>query len=288
MSAAEPATADTLVIPAGTWKVDPVHSSVEFQVKHLGIANVKGNFKEFEGTLESGPDGVKAYGTVDVASVDTREPQRDGHLRSPDFFDADTHPQITFSSTSVRPIDEDTFEVEGDFTIRSITRPLKLVATLEGSETDPSGQAARRARGDRPDQPLGLRHEVQHGPRLGQRRRRRQGEDPHRRLRREGRLARRPARGGRRSPAVRVAPQCSAHDDLAERVVDRRERVGAQRPPPRQRRCRAPARGGSRRRSPRRRWARAAPRRARAATIVRPACSAIGRRRATASSTGRS
>ena len=140
MSAAEPATAGTAVVPAGTWKVDPVHSSVEFQVKHLGIANVKGNFKGFEGTLESGPDGLKAYGTVDVASVDTREPQRDGHLRSPDFFDADTHPQITFTSTSVRAIDEDTFEVEGDFTIRSITRPLKLVATLEGTETDPQGK----------------------------------------------------------------------------------------------------------------------------------------------------
>jgi polyisoprenoid-binding protein YceI len=126
-------------LPTGTWKVDPVHSSVEFQVKHLGIANVKGQFKEFEGTLEVTPDGVKAHGKANVASVDTREPQRDDHLRSPDFFDAENHPEITFSSTAIRPIDEDTFEIEGDFTIRAITRPLKLVATLEGTETDPQG-----------------------------------------------------------------------------------------------------------------------------------------------------
>jgi polyisoprenoid-binding protein YceI len=138
MSAAESATARTS-LPTGTWKVDPVHSSVEFQVKHLGIANVKGQFKEFEGTLDVNPDGVVAHGKVNVASVDTREPQRDGHLRSPDFFDAETFPEITFESTSVRPIDEDTFEVEGDFTIRDVTRPLKLQATVEGTETDPQG-----------------------------------------------------------------------------------------------------------------------------------------------------
>jgi polyisoprenoid-binding protein YceI len=140
MSTTESAAAATQVaLPPGTWKVDPVHSSVEFQVKHLGIATVKGQFKEFKGTLEVTPDGVRAHGTVEVASVDTREPQRDAHLRSPDFFDADTHPQITFQSTSVRPVDEDTFEIEGDFTIHGITRPLKLSATLEGTETDHEG-----------------------------------------------------------------------------------------------------------------------------------------------------
>ncbi len=133
----ESATATVTALPTGTWQVDKVHSSVEFQVKHLGIANVKGQFNEFEGTLEVTPDGVKAYGTVQVASVDTREPQRDAHLRSPDFFDAERFPQITFSSTAVRPIDEDDFEVEGDFTIHGITRPLKLIVTLEGTETDP-------------------------------------------------------------------------------------------------------------------------------------------------------
>jgi polyisoprenoid-binding protein YceI len=139
---AQPTAGDVQIpIPPGTWKVDPIHSSVEFQVKHLGIANVKGQFKDFEGTLEVTPEGVKASGTVKVASVDTREPQRDAHLRSADFFDAEQYPDITFSSTSVRPIDEDTFEIEGDFTIHGITRPLKLIATVEGTESDPEGNA---------------------------------------------------------------------------------------------------------------------------------------------------
>ncbi len=133
------AVAPTSILPKGTWKVDPVHSSVEFQVKHLGIAKVKGQFKEFEGTLEVGPDAVKAYGTVNVASVDTREPQRDGHLRSPDFFDADSHPQITFQSVDVRELGEDTFEIEGDLTIHGVRRRVTLNAVLEGAETDPQG-----------------------------------------------------------------------------------------------------------------------------------------------------
>src|ERR1700684_2982359 len=89
-------TATATALPTGTWQVDKVHSSVEFQVKHLGIATVKGQFTDFEGTLESGPDGAKAYGTVKVASVDTREPQRDEHLRSADFFEAEPYPEITF------------------------------------------------------------------------------------------------------------------------------------------------------------------------------------------------
>jgi polyisoprenoid-binding protein YceI len=133
------ATATQTALPTGTWNVDPIHSSVEFHVKHLGIATVKGVFKEFDGTLEVGPDGSRAYGTVKVASVDTREPQRDAHLRSPDFFDADQYPEIAFQSTAIRPLDEDTFEIEGDLSIHGVTRSLTLNATLEGTETDPQG-----------------------------------------------------------------------------------------------------------------------------------------------------
>jgi polyisoprenoid-binding protein YceI len=132
-------TATQTALPTGTWSVDPIHSSVEFHVKHLGIATVKGQFKEFEGTLEVGPDGSRAYGTVKVASVDTREPQRDTHLRSPDFFDADQYPEIAFQSTAIRPLDEDTFEIDGDLSIHGVTRSLTLNATLEGTETDPQG-----------------------------------------------------------------------------------------------------------------------------------------------------
>ncbi len=136
-SATSSTTATTL--PSGTWKVDPVHSSVEFQVKHLGIATVKGQFTDFEGTLEVGAENTVAYGTVKVASVNTREPQRDEHLRSPDFFDAEQNPEITFRSTSIRPLDEDEFEIEGEIAIHGVSRPLKLKATLEGTETDPQG-----------------------------------------------------------------------------------------------------------------------------------------------------
>lgn len=140
MSSAEPATSTSnLSLPLGTWKVDPVHSSVEFHVKHLGIATVKGKFKEFEGTLEATDTGARAYGKAIVSSVDTGEPQRDAHLRSADFFDGEKFPAITFESTAIRQVDEDTFEIEGDFTIHGVTRPLELDATLEGAETDHEG-----------------------------------------------------------------------------------------------------------------------------------------------------
>jgi polyisoprenoid-binding protein YceI len=139
MSAEPTATATaptTAPLPAGTWKVDPVHSSVEFQVKHLGIATVKGQFTEFEGTLEVGPDGASASGTVKTASVNTREPQRDDHLRSADFFEVDRYPEIGFRSTAIRPTGEDEFEIDADLTIHGVTRPVTLQATLEGIEPE--------------------------------------------------------------------------------------------------------------------------------------------------------
>jgi len=129
----------TTGLPTGTWKIDPVHSSVEFQVKHLGIATVKGQFNEFEGTLEVGPEGATAYGTVNVDSVDTREPQRDEHLRSADFFESATYPKIEFRSTAIRPAGDGEFEIDGDLEIHGIKRGITLKATLEGTETDPQG-----------------------------------------------------------------------------------------------------------------------------------------------------
>ncbi len=126
-------------LPTGTWHVDPVHSSVEFQVKHLGIATVKGHFKEFEGTVEVGPEGARAYGTVRTASVDTREPKRDEHLRSADFFEVDTYPEIAFRSTAIRPTGEGELEIDGELTIHGVTRPITLAAEIEGTETDLQG-----------------------------------------------------------------------------------------------------------------------------------------------------
>ena len=124
-------------LPTGTWHVDPAHSRIEFAVKHLGIATVRGAFKEFEGTLDL--DAGRAYGTVKAASVDTNDEKRDEHLRSPDFFEALEHPELRFESTAIRPLDEDTFEIEGDLTIRGVTNPVALRAELQGSETDPWG-----------------------------------------------------------------------------------------------------------------------------------------------------
>lgn len=129
----------TTPLPTGAWKVDPVHSSVEFHVKHLGIATVKGRFNEFEGTLEVDADGAHASGSVEVASVDTREPQRDEHLRSADFFEAERFPQITFQSTEIRPLGDDEFEIDANLTIHGVTRQVTLQAVFEGAETDHQG-----------------------------------------------------------------------------------------------------------------------------------------------------
>jgi len=134
------ATLTQTKLPTGTWTVDPAHSSVEFQVKHLGIATVKGAFADFAGALEIEADGTaSARGTVQVASVDTRERQRDEHLRSADFFDAEQNPDITFSSTAIEPLDDDRFRIDGDITIHGVTRPISLEAELQGTEQDPWG-----------------------------------------------------------------------------------------------------------------------------------------------------
>ena len=85
-------------IPAGTYNVDPAHSSVGFEVRHMGIATVRGAFRKFQGTVDATGDAPVLQGAVEVASVDTSDPQRDGHLASPDFFDAENHPEITFHS----------------------------------------------------------------------------------------------------------------------------------------------------------------------------------------------
>jgi polyisoprenoid-binding protein YceI len=131
----------TTAVPTGTWKIDPAHSSVAFSVKHLGIATVRGKFNEFEGTLEIGQDlsSARAYGTVQTASVFTNEEQRDADLRSENFFHAELHPELSFESTAIRPVDEDSFEIEGELTMRGVTRPITLTGEVQGTESDPWG-----------------------------------------------------------------------------------------------------------------------------------------------------
>lgn len=134
-------TRTTTLVPAGTWEVDAAHSSVEFSVKHMGIANVRGRFTEFQGTVEVGKDAfsAKARGSIKVASIDTGEAQRDTHLRSADFFDVDAFPEITYESTRVEPLDENSSRVWGNLTMHGITREVKLDLVLQGTDIDPWG-----------------------------------------------------------------------------------------------------------------------------------------------------
>src|SRR5688500_9607471 len=114
-------TGTTTLIPTGTWAVDPAHSRVEFRVKHLGIANGRGHFGQFEGTREVGEEAEgRAYGTVLASSVDTNDPKRDAHLRSEDFFEVERHPQISFESISIEPTGADTFLITGELTLRGV------------------------------------------------------------------------------------------------------------------------------------------------------------------------
>ena len=136
---AEPRT--TPVMPTGIWKVDAAHSSVSFSVKHMGIANVRGRFTEFEGTLEVRDDlsDGRIRGTVKAASIDTDEAQRDEHLRSADFFDVEQFPEITFESTRVEAIDDERTRVTGTLTMHGVTREVVLEGQTEGTDTDPWG-----------------------------------------------------------------------------------------------------------------------------------------------------
>src|ERR1700739_5112309 len=87
-------------IPAGVYNVDPAHSHVGFEVRHMGIATVRGKFGTFEGKIDASGDAPVLEGSVDVSTIDTGEANRDGHLKGPEFFDADQHPQITFNGTT--------------------------------------------------------------------------------------------------------------------------------------------------------------------------------------------
>lgn len=127
---------------ARTWIIDPAHTVVEFSVKHMMIATVRGNFGKVEGNLkldEQDPSRSMVEAKVDVASIDTRQQDRDAHLRSADFFDVEHHPTMEFRSTRVEPVSKDHFRVTGDLTIRGTTRPVVLEVTEGGRIKDPWG-----------------------------------------------------------------------------------------------------------------------------------------------------
>jgi len=124
------------------WQIDPAHTGVEFAVKHMMISTVKGRFGDVSGTItldEADLSGSSVEVDIDVASIDTRQADRDAHLRSADFFDVENHPKITYRSRRVEVVGENRFRVIGDLTIRGETREVVLDATFEGRGKDPWG-----------------------------------------------------------------------------------------------------------------------------------------------------
>jgi polyisoprenoid-binding protein YceI len=110
-----------------TWKLDPAHSRAEFKVKHMMISNVKGSFSGLSGTLfedASNPNQSRVEAAIDLTTISTGDPQRDGHLKSPDFFDAEHYPQMIFKSTKVEKKGNEEYAVTGDLTVHGVTKPV--------------------------------------------------------------------------------------------------------------------------------------------------------------------
>ncbi len=123
------------------WAIDPMHSEVQFKIKHLVISTVTGSFKKFEGTIvRNGEDftGADVNFEIDVASIDTNQPKRDEHLKSRDFFDVETYPKISFTSTSFLKSGED-YKIIGNLTIRNITKTIELDVEYGGFQKDIEG-----------------------------------------------------------------------------------------------------------------------------------------------------
>jgi polyisoprenoid-binding protein YceI len=127
---------------ATTWNLDPTHSEIGFKVKHLMITNVTGYFQSFSVTAETDGDdfsNARISFAAEVATVNTNNEQRDGHLRSADFFDAENHPKLTFTSARMEKADDDTFRLTGDLTIRGVAKPVTLTCEFGGIGKDPWG-----------------------------------------------------------------------------------------------------------------------------------------------------
>lgn len=135
-----PSAADIPGWAAGTWAIDPTHSEVSFQVRHLGISKVKGTFETFQGTITTTdtPAETTVEATVEVASVNTKQAQRDEHLRTSDFFLAEEHPTFSFRAAGVRAVDGD-LVVTGDLTLRGVTKSVDFAVDLGGITVDGYG-----------------------------------------------------------------------------------------------------------------------------------------------------
>jgi polyisoprenoid-binding protein YceI len=136
---------------SGTYTLDPAHSRIGFVARHAMIAKVRGAFNEVSGSATidgANPSASNLEVTIQAASVDTRDANRDGHLRSGDFFDAETYPTITFKATAFAITDDETVEVTGDLTIKGVTRPVTIPFTFGGAAVDPFGNSRIGFEGD--------------------------------------------------------------------------------------------------------------------------------------------
>jgi polyisoprenoid-binding protein YceI len=134
-------TQPSVTVPAGTWELDTAHTSVNFSVRHMMVAKVRGSFKSFHGAIVIAEDPLASSVTVviDTESINTADETRDTHLKSGDFLEAEKYPTLTFASTEVRNAGGDDYEIDGTMTIRDITRPLTLNGTFSGVQKDPWG-----------------------------------------------------------------------------------------------------------------------------------------------------
>jgi polyisoprenoid-binding protein YceI len=125
---------------AGTWDIDPVHSEVGFSVRHMAVSKVRGRFDKFEGVVVTGEDPLSSTvtATIDATSINTNNEQRDGHIKSADFFEVETHPTWTFTTTGVKA-DGDDYLLSGDLTIKGATKPVTLKLELNGVGPDAYG-----------------------------------------------------------------------------------------------------------------------------------------------------
>ncbi|MHB1501291.1 MAG: YceI family protein [Candidatus Dormibacteria bacterium] len=124
------------------WKLDAAHSAVAFSARHMMVSTVRGNFEEFAADIEIDPDDLSkasVHAVIKAASIDTRVDARNGHLRSADFFDVEKYPDIVYQSRRVESLGGDRYRVEGDLTIKDVTRPVPLDVTFHGIQTSPQG-----------------------------------------------------------------------------------------------------------------------------------------------------
>jgi len=126
-------------IPAGVYNVDPAHSHIGFEVRHMGIATVRGRFGAFEGKIDASNGAPVLEGTVDVATIDSGDANRDGHLKGPEFFDADQQPKISFHSTATDVGVAGDITLEGEITVKGISKPIALTGEIAENGQDPWG-----------------------------------------------------------------------------------------------------------------------------------------------------